>query len=106
MIKWSTHSKRAGSALSVEQTIISCTAWKKTTPIPNNLNELTKACEAAEAQELAETLARFEIEAPEEGDTGHMSDVEVVDDETMAADGEDSGQKKNENSNLNDDIDF
>ncbi|KAH7710532.1 Protein W02H5.4 [Aphelenchoides avenae] len=48
--------------------------------IPNGMNELTKAREAVEAQELAEILAGFEIEAPDEDDTGHVSDVEVVDD--------------------------
>ncbi|KAH7697509.1 hypothetical protein AAVH_35408 [Aphelenchoides avenae] len=40
--------------------------------IPNGLYELTKAREAAKAQELAEILAGFEIEAPNEDDTGHI----------------------------------
>ncbi|KAH7698275.1 Protein W02H5.4 [Aphelenchoides avenae] len=38
--------------------------------IPNGLYELTKAREAAEAQELAEILAGFKIESPDEDDTG------------------------------------
>ncbi|KAH7717326.1 hypothetical protein AAVH_15274 [Aphelenchoides avenae] len=73
--------------------------------IPNGLYELTKACEAAEAQELAEALAGFEIEAPDEDDTGHVSDVEVVDDESAASGEEDTGSE-DENHNFSDDSDF
>ncbi|KAH7708933.1 Protein W02H5.4 [Aphelenchoides avenae] len=73
--------------------------------IPNGLYELTKAREAAEAQELAEMLAGFDIEAPDEDDTGHVSDVEVVDDESTALDEENSGSE-DENHNLSDDSDF
>lgn len=67
--------------------------------------ELTKAREAAEAQELAEILAGFEIEAPDEDDTGHLSDVEVIDDESAASGDENSGSE-DENHNLSDDSDF
>ncbi|KAH7702682.1 Protein W02H5.4, partial [Aphelenchoides avenae] len=42
--------------------------------IPSGLYELTKARVAAEAQELAEILAGFEFEAPDEDDTDHLSD--------------------------------
>ncbi|KAH7704319.1 hypothetical protein AAVH_28488 [Aphelenchoides avenae] len=73
--------------------------------IPNGLYELTKAREAAEAQELAEILAGFEIEAPDEDDTGHVSDVAVVDDESAASGDEDSGAE-DENHNLSDESDF
>ncbi|KAH7698247.1 hypothetical protein AAVH_34663 [Aphelenchoides avenae] len=73
--------------------------------IPNGLYELTKAREPAEAQELAEILAGFELEAPDEDDTGHVSDVEVVDDESAASDEENSGTE-DENHNLSDDSDF
>ncbi|KAH7712575.1 hypothetical protein AAVH_20083 [Aphelenchoides avenae] len=70
--------------------------------IPNGLYELIKACEAAEAQELA---AGFEIEAPYEDDTGRISDVEVIDDEPAAFDDESTGSE-GENHNLRDDSDF
>ncbi|KAH7709743.1 Protein W02H5.4 [Aphelenchoides avenae] len=73
--------------------------------IPNGIYELTKARAAAEAQELAQILAGFEIEAPDEDDTGHVSDVEVIDDEPAAADNENSGSE-GENHNLSDDSDF
>ncbi|KAH7695225.1 Protein W02H5.4, partial [Aphelenchoides avenae] len=73
--------------------------------IPNGLYELAKAREAAEAQELAEILAGFEIEAPDEDDTGHVSDVEVIDDETAASDEDNSGSE-DENHNFSDDSDF
>ncbi|KAH7721319.1 hypothetical protein AAVH_11175 [Aphelenchoides avenae] len=46
--------------------------------IRNRLCELTKAREAAEAQELAELLNAFEIEPPDEDGTGNVSDLEVV----------------------------
>ncbi|KAH7713570.1 Protein W02H5.4, partial [Aphelenchoides avenae] len=72
--------------------------------IPNGLYELTKSREATEAQEPAEILAGFEIEAPDEDDTGHVSDVEVVD-ESAVTDDEDSGPE-DENHNLRDDSDF
>ncbi|KAH7710698.1 Protein W02H5.4 [Aphelenchoides avenae] len=78
---------------------------KEGSGIPNGLYELNKAREAAEAQELAEILARFEIEAPEEDDTGHVSDVEVVDDERAAPGEEDSGSE-DENHNFIHDNDF
>ncbi|KAH7713702.1 Protein W02H5.4 [Aphelenchoides avenae] len=42
--------------------------------IPNDLYQLTKARDAAEAQELAEILAGFEIKAKDEDDTGHVSE--------------------------------
>ncbi|KAH7697254.1 pogo transposable element with KRAB domain-like protein [Aphelenchoides avenae] len=73
--------------------------------IPDGLHELAKARQAAEAQELAEILAGFEIEAPDEDDTGHVSDVEVIDDETAASDEENSGPE-DENHNFSDDSDF
>ncbi|KAH7707260.1 Protein W02H5.4 [Aphelenchoides avenae] len=73
--------------------------------IPNGLYELTKAREAAEAQELAEILAGFEIEAPDEDDTGHISEVEVTYDEPSAFDDESTGSEE-ENHNLNDDSEF
>ncbi|KAH7717641.1 hypothetical protein AAVH_14922 [Aphelenchoides avenae] len=73
--------------------------------IPNGLYELTKTREATEAQELAEILAGFEIEAPDEDDTGHVSDVVVVDDDSAVTDDEDSGPE-DENHNLSDDSDF
>ncbi|KAH7706781.1 hypothetical protein AAVH_25986, partial [Aphelenchoides avenae] len=49
--------------------------------VPEGMYELTKAHEASEAQEQAEILAGFEITASDEGDTGHVSNIEVVDDE-------------------------
>ncbi|KAH7707787.1 hypothetical protein AAVH_24976 [Aphelenchoides avenae] len=73
--------------------------------IPNGLYELTKAREASEAQELAEILAGFEIEAPDEDDTGHVSDIEVIDDESAASGDENSGSEDG-NHNLSDDSDF
>ncbi|KAH7708865.1 Protein W02H5.4 [Aphelenchoides avenae] len=72
--------------------------------IPNGLYELNKAREAAEAQDLAEILAVFEIEAPDEDDTGHINDVEVIDDEPAASDGDSTGSEE-ENHNLSDDGD-
>ncbi|KAH7725596.1 hypothetical protein AAVH_06776, partial [Aphelenchoides avenae] len=59
----------------------------------------------AEAQELVEILAGFEIEAPDEDDTGHVSDAEVTDDEVAASDDECSASE-DENHNLSDDSDF
>ncbi|KAH7693413.1 hypothetical protein AAVH_39552 [Aphelenchoides avenae] len=41
---------------------------------------------SAEAQELAEILAGFEVEAPDEDDTGHVGDAEVTDDEVSVYD--------------------
>ncbi|KAH7705705.1 hypothetical protein AAVH_27090 [Aphelenchoides avenae] len=73
--------------------------------IPNGLHELTKAREASEAQELAEILARFEIEAPDEDDTDHVSDIEVIDDES-AVFGDENPGPEDENHNLSDDSDF
>ncbi|KAH7693944.1 hypothetical protein AAVH_39017 [Aphelenchoides avenae] len=58
---------------------------KEDNGIPNGLYELTKARETSEAQELAEILAGFELEAPDEDDTGHVSDVKVLDDESTAS---------------------
>ncbi|KAH7704415.1 hypothetical protein AAVH_28391 [Aphelenchoides avenae] len=58
---------------------------KEGSGIPNGLYELTEAREAAEAQELAEILAGSELEAPDEDDTGHVSDVKVLDDESTAS---------------------
>ncbi|KAH7703595.1 pogo transposable element with KRAB domain-like protein [Aphelenchoides avenae] len=73
--------------------------------IPNGQYELTKAREAAEAQELVEILAGFEIEAPDEDDTGHVSDVEVIDNESAASDDEGSGSE-DENHNQSGDDEF
>ncbi|KAH7700070.1 hypothetical protein AAVH_32815 [Aphelenchoides avenae] len=73
--------------------------------IPNGMYELAKAREPAEAQELAETLAGFGIEAPDEGDTWHVSDLEVVDDESAGTGEEDSGSV-DVNHNLSDDSDL
>ncbi|KAH7715211.1 hypothetical protein AAVH_17396 [Aphelenchoides avenae] len=73
--------------------------------IPNGLYELTKDREAAEAQELVGILAGFEIEAPDEDDTGHVSDIEVIDDESATSDADNSGSD-DENRNLNDGSDF
>ncbi|KAH7714636.1 hypothetical protein AAVH_17985 [Aphelenchoides avenae] len=78
---------------------------KECNGITNGLYELTKAREAVEAQELAEILAEFEIVAPDEGNTGHVSDAEAVDDESAALGDEDSGAE-DENHNLSDDSDF
>ncbi|KAH7712778.1 Protein W02H5.4 [Aphelenchoides avenae] len=55
--------------------------------------------------ELAEILAGFEIEAPDEDDTGHISDVEVIDDEPAASNDE-SIESEEKNPNLSDDSDF
>ncbi|KAH7695893.1 Protein W02H5.4 [Aphelenchoides avenae] len=78
---------------------------KECNGVPNGLYELTKTRVATEVQELAEILAGFEIEAPDEDDTGHVSDVEVVDDESAVTDDEDSGPE-DENHNLSDDSDY
>lgn len=43
-----------------------------------------KGTGSCRSQQLAETLAGFEIEAPEEDGTGQMSDVEVVEEESAA----------------------
>lgn len=50
-------------------------------------------------------LAGFEIEAPDEDDTGHVSDIEVIDDESATSDADNSGSD-DENRNLNDGSDF
>ncbi|KAH7716725.1 hypothetical protein AAVH_15818 [Aphelenchoides avenae] len=60
---------------------------------------------AAEAQELVDILAGFEIEAPDEDYTGHVNDAKVIDDEAAASDDERSGSE-DENHNLCDDSDF
>ncbi|KAH7704702.1 hypothetical protein AAVH_28105, partial [Aphelenchoides avenae] len=72
---------------------------------PSGLYELNKAREAVEAQELAEILAGFGIEAPDEDGTGHISDVEVIDDEPPASSDESTGSEE-ENHNLSDDSGF
>ncbi|KAH7709993.1 pogo transposable element with KRAB domain-like protein [Aphelenchoides avenae] len=92
-----------GAIGGVDDHLILC--LKEGNGIPNGLHVLDKAREAAEARELAEILTGFEIEAPDEDDTGHVSDVEVIDDETAASDEDNSGPE-DENHNFNDDSDF
>ena len=73
--------------------------------IPNGLYELAKARDAAEAKMLAEILAGFETEAPDEDDTVHVSDIKVVDDESAASD-EENSESEAKNHNLSDDNDL
>ncbi|KAH7723741.1 Protein W02H5.4 [Aphelenchoides avenae] len=91
-----------GAIGGADDSLIHC--LKEDSAIPYGLHELTKARKAAEAQELAEILAGFEIEAPDEDDPGHLSDVEVVDDESAASDEVNSGTE-DENPNLSGDSD-
>lgn len=71
--------------------IVSIHCLKEGNGISDGLYDLTKTREAAEARELAEILAGFEIEAPGEDVTVHVSDFEVVDDESAASGDESSG---------------